>query len=214
MRWLDAFALLLVIWPGLAHADGGDWAWNAVGQAIVIDGDTLEMLGPTLAFCPPPEPCPDEEFPKVRLIKVRLFGIDAPETDQTCLTAAGVPWACGVAAAIALRDLIAGDDVTCFGGGPEMGARPDRYGRQFATCHVWPRSNLNADMVRFGWALAHPRLLRTYSGSEAIARDARVGIWSGEFIPPWEWRAKKEVERRRMLNDIRRRLRRHLSGPT
>jgi endonuclease YncB( thermonuclease family) len=45
------------------------------GRARVVDGDTLEVGGR----------------------KVRLFGIDAPELDQTC-DAEGQLWACGAEA--------------------------------------------------------------------------------------------------------------------
>lgn len=46
------------------------------GHAEVIDGDTLD-LGTT---------------------RIRLFGIDAPESALTCTTAGGGEWACGRAA--------------------------------------------------------------------------------------------------------------------
>ena len=52
------------------------------GPARVIDGDTLA----------------------VGAVRIRLFGIDAPEHDQTC-GAAGATWPCGAAAARRLGEL-------------------------------------------------------------------------------------------------------------
>ena len=43
-------------------------------------------------------------------------------------------------------------------------------------------------MVRQGWALAYRRYSKDYVDEEAAARQARVGMWRGEFVPPWEWR--------------------------
>ena len=48
--------------------------------------------------------------------------------------------------------------------------------------------DLNAWMVSSGWALAYRQYSTTYVGAEAQAEAAKVGIWGGEFTPPWEWR--------------------------
>ncbi len=55
-----------------------------IGTASVIDGDTLEVHGQ----------------------RVRLHGIDAPESRQLCRLD-GKPWQCGKDATIALADKIA-----------------------------------------------------------------------------------------------------------
>ena len=52
---------------------GGAQAADLAGLPRVVDGDTL-VIGGT---------------------RVRLVGIDAPETDQFCLNATGVRWTCG-----------------------------------------------------------------------------------------------------------------------
>src|SRR4051794_37645682 len=44
--------------------------------------------------------------------KVRLFGIDAPEFDQSC-SRQGANWSCGAAAADELMQLVTGKDVRC-----------------------------------------------------------------------------------------------------
>ena len=56
----------LTCWP--AHAT------DVRGVPRIVDGDTLA----------------------IDLTKVRLEGIDAPETDQICLNAQGVHWTCGI----------------------------------------------------------------------------------------------------------------------
>ena len=58
-----------------SNAPGDDWTWKATSQAVVVDGDTIKLRG----------------------VRIRLAGIDAPEMNQAC-TADGVPYACGVAA--------------------------------------------------------------------------------------------------------------------
>ena len=129
-----------------------------VGQASVIDGDTIEIHG----------------------TRIRLFGIDAPEGGQTC-TANGKLFRCGQQAAFALADMIGNKTVEC---------RPkdsDRYGRIVAVCLAGGQ-NLNAWMVANGYALAYRYYSTDYVGQEEQAARSKLGMWRGEFIPPWEWR--------------------------
>jgi endonuclease YncB( thermonuclease family) len=132
---------------------------TAVGRVSVVDGDTLELHG----------------------LRIRLGAIDAPEARQTCRLA-GVVWPCGRQAAFALADLVGARPVSC------QWRRLDRYGRPVARCHVGG-TDLAAWMVEHGWALAFRRYGVDYIPHERRARAARLGIWSGEFVPPWAWRA-------------------------
>ena len=131
---------------------------SVIGDARVLDGDTIDVSGE----------------------RIRLHGIDAPEKRQTC-TVAGVGYDCGKSAARALSVLINGRDVTC------KGNKRDRYGRLIAVCYVGDK-NVNAEMVREGWALAYRRYSRDYMRQESEARAAGSGMWRGEFIEPWIWR--------------------------
>jgi endonuclease YncB( thermonuclease family) len=134
---------------------------DVTGKARVIDGDTIEVGGE----------------------RVRLHGIDAPEAKQTC-TAGGREWACGRDATFALAYEVGNHWVTC------RGDQRDRYGRLIAVCYVGPH-DLGERMVRGGWALAYRRYSMDYVDDEGAARQARTGMWRGEFVPPWEWRRGK-----------------------
>ena len=124
------------------------------GQARVIDGDTLELGG----------------------ARIRLYGIDAPESAQRC-RAQGRLWACGREATRTLARLVRLKQVAC-----EERDR-DRYGRIVAVCTAAGR-DLNAWMVAEGWAVAYRRYSRAYVATERRARAAKRGVWQGEFVPP------------------------------
>ncbi len=127
-----------------------------VGKARVIDGDTLEIAGR----------------------RIRLHGIDAPESQQTCWLG-GREWACGREAAFALAYETGMHWVTCRAKGGGGGAA--------YVCTVGHR-DLGARMVGAGWALAVGGDQAAYAGEETAARAARKGLWRGEFVLPWEWR--------------------------
>ncbi|MCH8236788.1 MAG: thermonuclease family protein, partial [Proteobacteria bacterium] len=113
--------------------------------------------------------------------RIRLHGIDAPEAKQTCIDGEGKEWRCGQEATFALANLIGDHWITC------KGDKRDRYGRLIAVCYAGDY-DLNAKMVRQGWALAYRRYSMDYVDAEAAAKEAGVGMWRGEFITPWEWR--------------------------
>jgi hypothetical protein len=56
-----------------------------------------------------------------------------------------------------------------------------------AVCYVGS-TDLNAWLVRNGWALADRRYSRDYVPEERRAEADGAGIWRGEFVPPWDWR--------------------------
>ena len=93
---LRTLAVLIALLPAVAVAD-------MTGQASVIDGDTLEIHGQ----------------------RIRLHGIDAPESGQLCYIG-GKRWRCGQRAALALADKIGRRPVAC------AGRDRDRYGRVVA----------------------------------------------------------------------------------
>ncbi len=136
---------------------------EVTGPARVIDGDTLEIQGQ----------------------RIRLHGIDAPESRQLCRLA-GKPWQCGKDAANALAEKIGRRSVAC-----EERDR-DRYGRFIAKCSV-AGEDLGEWMVAHGWAVAYYLFSYEYSRAEQRAKSARRGIWASEFVKPWEWRRGKRL---------------------
>lgn len=130
------------------------------GTASVIDGDTLDLHGQ----------------------RIRLHGIDAPESKQSC-TRGGETWRCGQAASLALADKIGRQPIAC------EQRDIDRYKRVVARCRLGSE-DLNAWLVRSGWAMAYRQYSKDYVADEAAAQAAHVGIWAGEVQPPWDWRRK------------------------
>jgi hypothetical protein len=111
---------------------------------------------------------------------VRIHGIDAPESDQGCLRQ-GKLWPCGLEAENAMRRLIGGREVNC------VQVDWDKYDRMVAKCSVGG-SDLGAAMVSTGLALAYRAYAQDYVPQEDHARAERLGMWNGEFVPPWDWR--------------------------
>jgi len=105
-----------------AAAISGDTRGEAPlsGVATVIDGDTLEIHGQ----------------------RIRLQGIDAPESGQSC-DRAGRQYRCGQQAALALADGIGRRTVRCEPQGQ------DRYRRVIAICRLG-EEDLNRWMVANG----------------------------------------------------------------
>lgn len=125
----------------------------------VIDGDTIA--------------CTNE-------LRVRLCGIDAPESNQPL----------GIEAKQALINLVAGQKVTM------VVVDIDKYGRAIA--EITTDKNISVELVRSGMAHHYPQ----YSGicpskdkiimAEGEARGNKLGVWADErSIKPWEWRKNK-----------------------
>lgn len=160
---LGALALLAAAAVPSARAADGE---VHRGVARVADGDTIVLEGAGEAS----------------ELRVRLFGIDAPEGDQSCTDARGRPWACGEFAARRLAQLAEGRVVDC-----EERDR-DRYGRVVAICRVGGR-DLNGTMVDEGLAFAYREFSDRYVAQERAARRDRRGIFAGRALAPWEHRA-------------------------
>ena len=115
-------------------------------------------------------------------LRIRLFGIDAPELKQQCADQNGVLWGCGVAAQRQLNGLIGTNkDLQC------SLRDVDRYGRLIMQCFNGA-TDIGAAMVRSGHALAYRHFSDLYIAEEEQAKTALKGIWRGTFSLPWEWR--------------------------
>lgn len=115
--------------------------------------------------------------------RIRLFGIDAPENNQTC-SHEGRPVRCGQEATDYLQSLIGSAQVAC------EGEERDRYGRLIAVCSVGG-TDLGQQMVSSGWAVAFREYSDHYVSVENAARMAKRGLWQRQFELPSEWRAKR-----------------------
>jgi len=149
--------LLLCAWPFFARAD-------VVGNVIgVSDGDTIALLDPSN-----------------RQHKVRLAGIDAPESRQ----------AFGQRSKEALSECALGKAAIV------EGRKVDRYGRLVGKVVVGG-ADCNLRQIQLGLAWHYkryegeqPALDRArYSGEEASAREGKRGLWKHPApIPPWDFR--------------------------
>ncbi|MBC8036717.1 MAG: thermonuclease family protein, partial [Rhizobiales bacterium] len=110
----------------------------------------------------------------------RLHGIDAVELHQSCVKN-GRQYPCGQEAKRALSQLVRGKTLACDT------LDGDRYGRGVVHCSVGSL-DINAEMVRLGWAIAYTRHSEAYLDEEANARRNRRGLWQGTFERPNKWR--------------------------
>lgn len=137
-----------------------------------------------LRFLPEPEPVEvsgtariiDGDSIVVRSIEIRLQGIDAPESAQSC-SRGGTSWPCGAEAARKLGNHLRGRSVLC------MGRARDVHDRLLAVCRV-RGDEINRWLVEQGWAVSY----HDYPAAERTARAAERGICSGTFMRPRDWR--------------------------
>lgn len=128
-------------------------------QAKVLNGDTLSIQGRYF----------------------RLYGIDAPESNQTCANRQGRSYNCGKQAATWLRDWINNNELEC------RVMQQDVKGNMVGTCSLG-QYDLGAALVNAGWAVAYTKFTSIYVPYEEIAHASRNGLWQGKFYMPWDWR--------------------------
>ena len=115
-------------------------------------------------------------------LKIRLFGVDAPEKKQKCTKMDGQQWDCGIAAQEALKQLVES--------APQISCKlmdVDRYSRLVMRCYAG-KTDVAAALVRQGLALAYRQYSALYSKDENVAKITKAGMWGGSFTKPWAWR--------------------------
>ncbi len=145
-----------------ASASAGD---VLAGTASVIDADTLD----------------------IGKQRIRLVGVDAPESGQKCLDKDQKLVRCGTISANALDQWINRNPVSCNIEGK------DRYQRNLGKCFVRDES-VQDWLVRNGYAVAYRSYSTEFVEAEVAARNAKAGMWAGEFVMPWDWRKGKRLE--------------------
>ena len=168
VAWLVVVAGALIggaLWDGPAQG---------VDTYVVYDGDTLTWTPRDCFLSSIGLSC----LPQ----RLRLYGVDAFETDQTCADADGKLWACGAVATQHLRELTERPTFSCNVDSEFL----DRRAREFAVCTV-DGKDVGAIMVADGLAFYYGRGLQ-YLPIEAEAKDMKRGAWSGNFVRPQFWR--------------------------
>ncbi|KPH09109.1 thermonuclease family protein [Rhizobium acidisoli] len=157
---IGAFAIIIVL--ASSSAVCGE---EITGRASVVDGDTIDIND----------------------TRIRLNGIDAPESWQKCRRADGAEYRCGAAAAFALDNFLAASRPTRC-----EQIDVDRYHRVVANCFRADGQNVNAWLVRTGNAVDWIRYSHgAFADEQGAAKSERLGIWRGEFDLPCEVRARK-----------------------
>ena len=130
-------------------------------QLTVTDGDTIRI---------------GEE-------RIRFSGIDAPEMKQTCIYQE-IEFNCGEFSKNLLIEKIADQEVSC------IRESKDQYGRTLAECFVGKES-LSSYLVREGYAFAYRKYSDKFIADEEYAQSKGNGMWSMEFLFPWDYRRQK-----------------------
>ena len=147
------------------------------GPARAIDADTLEF----------------------GFKRIDLWGADAMNRFQKCLVN-GQSTACGADAWQVTTNLLVATPITC-----EVRGK-NRYHRNMAVCRNANGADIGQSLILRGMAVARPDQMPEYEAYETRARQARSGIWTGEFIDPLKWRRgerlpEHEIEIRRWQRD-------------
>jgi endonuclease YncB( thermonuclease family) len=132
--------------------------WAA--EAIIVDGDTLILDS----------------------VPYKLDGIEAPQTDQTCIDNKGATWTCGIEARDRLREHVRKRNVRCEDRGTDSAYRMRRVG----VCWVaGDATSINQWMVQEGWALNLGRSAKiSFKADRDNANASRKGLWKGCFVSP------------------------------
>lgn len=133
------------------------------GIAEVIDGDTII----------------------INKNRIRLIGIDAPETKQKCLDKNYYEYLCGELSTNFLTKLINNKEVQC------EYIQKDIYNRYLGNC-TFQNININHEMIKNGMAIIY-NLKNTsveLKELESEAQKRQIGIWQGAFEEPKKYRKK------------------------
>ena len=149
-----------------------------VGMGALAQDGPIEVYGPARAV--------NADTIQVSTTYVLLFGVESVEPTQRCVIDS-ILWDCYTAAVRTLEELIGAQDILC-----SLTGEPDFAGRWMGTCFAGG-DNVNAALVRAGFALAKRDETLDYVADEAIARAKGIGLWQGAFQHPAEYRAEQGI---------------------
>ena len=133
----------------------------AQGELKIVDGDTIHLDGH----------------------KIRFSGIDTPEINQMCKKdKIDIP--CGEIAKELLIKKIGNTVPIC------ILEDKDQYGRMLGECYI-EKESLSSYLVREGFAFAYTRYSKKFVEDELFAIKNKSGMWSMDFIFPWDFRKNK-----------------------
>ena len=168
---LNLFSLLIIFFLPLTNLANTEekFITQWTDNILITDGDTI----------------------KIGKEKIRLFGIDAPEIKQICKNKNNDPYACGKESKdflIGLLKVNLNKKIYCYY------SERDRYNRIVGECFIGANSsiNINAKMVSYGHAVAYLKYSKKYLDAQNKAKKNKLGIWSGTFDLPEEWRKKNK----------------------
>jgi len=113
-------------------------------------------------------------------VKIRLYGIDAPESTQEG----------GAEATEFLKDLLLSEQVEFYT------LDVDRYERQVAIV-VLPNGKIVQDiLLQTGLVWVYTKYCKVercsdWKRMEKQAKNKKIGIWAANPVPPWDWRKDK-----------------------
>ncbi len=127
---------------------------------------------------------------------VRLYGVDAPDTDQVCSDANGSAYNCGEEAISWIRGWIDQNTIDCY----LLKVEPN--GTNSAIC-IWGEYDIGAALVGAGWGVVNANETDIYKPYEAKAQSESSGLWKGTFYSPQDWR---DIKNRRNDFTIKKRI--------
>lgn len=179
---------LLRLAVNLMNTTGSQWSASiqraAAVVAVIILGLSVEPAAADSVVSGKVDGIVDGDTLIIDDARVRLWGVDAPESKQQCQRADGTLLACGADAASYLGRLIGTAHVVC------TRRDVDRHKRIVGICRTSPQGvDLGLEMVRSGWAVDYTTYSAGwYRNAEYEARAIKAGMWAGRFDPPAAWR--------------------------
>jgi len=153
-RYLLVF--LAILFPATAQAE------QFSGKPRIVNGYTLEVAG----------------------TQVVLWGINAPNKEETCPSSKDKPVTCGIVAKRTLGILIQGNSITCETKGKSATGLPT------AVCKL-DRFDVAEQLVMTGWAVAYPVESKRYLYPQKTAKITKSGMWKSKKFKPEDIQGRK-----------------------